>query len=404
MRLVVSDLAALMTADAALLLAHGVAAPDLPLPLWRAVPLGEDWLLRPEGGSALAGVELPAAPAGVLGVLGAGPPWLPLWPDVAPPVFADMVELSAALAARMLEGRRRNADLRVALVALRQEHEDSRLAMAAWMRSAGHGWPQPPHLDYSDKPAGGAPLPQGRTRLRRTLTAEVGHITALALHLPAVECGPGTTLRMRLFGQESRTLLGAWVVPGEALLPGWLPLELPMPAPPRRETTVVEIDIDLAPADQLTLDGPPALRLFKVKGMSRFVQAAHWDGLSQGLTLPPAGVWLGLPAHVWEGVPRQLTLAPGERRELRLAALPVAGLDRLMARLRLLGGSAVQAELHAPGTATGWRDFGPDGVLEMALALPANAGAVVPLTLGLRQLGPLSCGVEWQGLMGLRAA
>lgn len=405
MKLLVSDLAALMTQDAVLLLDGNVAAPDLPVPLWRAVPLGGDWLLRPDGVEVQGGVEMPAAPAAVLGVLAAAPPaWLGMWPDAPPPVFPDVGALAAALATRMLEGRRRNADLRAALVALRHEHEDSRLAMACWMRSAGQGWPQTPRLVHADRPAGGTPLPEGRTRLRRVLPVEVGNVSGLAVHLPVAECGPGTSLRLRLFGWESHGLLGAWVVPGESLREGWLTLDLPMPAPPRRETAAVEIDIDIAPGDRLMVDEPPALRIFTTQGMARFMQAAHWDGLSCGLTLPPAGVWLGLPAHVWDGVSRRLVLAPGESRELRLPALPVAGLDRLMARLQLLGGSAMQAELHAPGAATGWRDFGPEGGLEVTMALPAGAAAVVPLTLGLRQIGPLSCGVEWLALVGQRAA
>ncbi len=443
MKLLVSDLAALMSSDAALLLDADMPAPTMPLPLWRAVRVGADWLLRPirDGGAtrlpaeaAVAshpgaavsphaasdagagvsfssvtptglGLEMVATPAGVLGVLAGTPPvWLDAWPDEPPPVFADAAALAAALAGHMLRGRRRNAELREALVALRIEHEDSRLAMARWMRSTGHAWPQAPRLEHADTPAGGAPLDPGRTRLRRVLALEVGNVSALALHVAETDCGPGSALRLRLLGQESRTVLGAWVVPGEVLRDGWLALDLPMPAPPVRETASVEIDIDLAPGDRLALGAPPALRVSKTEGMGRFVHAAHWDGLSHGLTLPPGGAWLGLPAHIWHGVPRRLLLAPGESRELRLPALPVAGLDRLVARLRLLGGSAMQAELHGPGTGTGWRDFTPDGVLEMALDLPVAAAAAMPLTLGLRQLGPLSCGVEWQELAGLRAA
>ncbi|MBC7432317.1 MAG: hypothetical protein H7345_09655 [Rubritepida sp.] len=405
MRLLVSDLAALMCSDATLLLGDAAPAPDLALPLWRAVPLGEDWLLRPEGSQAGAGLALAAAPAGVLGVLSASPPpWLAAWPAEPPPVFADVAALAAVLAAMMLHGRRRQAALREALVALRLEHEDSRLAIARWMRSAGQGWPQPPRLVHAETPADGPPLRQGRSRLRRVLPAEVGEVAALALHLAEADCGPGSALRLRLLGEESRIVLGAWLVPGEALRRGWLALDLPMPVAPRRETAVVEIDVDLAQGDVLALGDSPALRLNKTEGMGRFTQAAYWDGLALGLSLPPGGVWLGLPAHLWAGVPRRLVLAPGETREVRLPAVPVLGLDRLMARLRLLGGAAMQAALHGPETATGWRDFAPDGTLEMALPLPVTAPAVMPLTLTLRQLGPAACGVEWQALAGMRAA
>lgn len=405
MRLLVSDPAALMAAESILLLEAEMPAPATPLALWRVVRSGPDWLLVAEGAVAGAGAEMPAAPAGVLGVLAAAPPaWLAAWPDEPPPVFADHAALAEALAARLLMGRRRNAELREALVALRLEHEDSRLSMARYVRDAGQSWPQAPRLEHADNPAGGPPLPAGRTRLRRILTLEAAGISALSLHVAAAECGPGSSLRLRLLGLESRMVLGAWVVPGEALRAGWLALDMAMPAAPRRETAAVEIDVDLAPGDRLILDAPPALRVFRTAGMTRFVQAAHWDGLSHGLALPPDGVWLGLPAHVWEGVPRRLVLGPGETRQLRLPALPVSGIDTLMARLRLLGGAAIQAEMHGPGGATGWRDFSLDGVLEMALAVPVGGPGVVPLTLGLRQLGPLPCGVEWQQLAGLRAA
>ena len=405
MRLLVSDLAALMCSDATLLLGDATPAPDLALSLWRAVPLGEDWLLRPEGSQAGAGLPLAAAPAGVLGVLAAcPPPWLAAWPAEPPPVFADVAALAAVLAAMMLHGRRRQAALREALVALRLEHEDSRLAIARWMRSAGQGWPQAPRLVHADTPADGPPLRQGRSRLRRVLPVEVGEVAALALHLAEADCGPGSALRLRLLAEESRIVLGAWLVPGEALRRGWLALDLPMPVAPRRETAVVEIDVDLAQGDVLAVGDSPALRLTKTEGMGRFTQAAYWDGLALGLSLPPGGVWLGLPAHLWAGVPRRLVLAPGETREVRLPAVPVLGLDRLMARLRLLGGAAMQAALHGPETATGWRDFAPDGTLEMALPLPVTAPAVMPLTLTLRQLGPAACGVELQALAGMRAA
>lgn len=405
MKLLVSDMAALMTADAAVLLAEGAQAPALPLPLWRVTRLGEDWLLHSEGEAAETGMALPAAPAGIVGIVApAAPAWLALWPAEPPPLLPDAAALAIAFASHMQEGRRRNAELRAALVALRQEHEDSRQALHRWMRSVGQGFSPTPRLEHNDVPGAAAPLPPGRTRLRRVLSLEVGNVANLGLHLAQVACGPGTSLRLRLLAEESNTVLGAWNVPGEVLRAGWLALDLPMPAAPRRATASVEIDVDLAPGDLLALNAPPALRLAKSEGMARFVQAAHWDGASHGLVLPPAGVQLGLPPHVWQGVTRRLVLAPGEGREVRLPAVPLQGLDQLVARLRLLGGSAMQAALHAPGTATGWRDFGSDGALEMVLPLPANAAPVLPVTLSLRQLGPDACGVEWQALAGRRAA
>jgi hypothetical protein len=404
MTLLVTDLAALMSSPAALVLEAGVAAPVLSLALWRVAALENgDWLLHPEGAPAVTGVPLPAAPAGVLAVLApAMPDWLAHWPDEAPPLLADAAALAALLATRMLAMQQDNAVLRAGLVALRIEHEDARTAMARWMQASGQGWPEAPELMHGDAPVPAPPLPLGRTRRRRLLPVEVGGLSAVGLHLAQAECGPGTQLRLRLVAHESGRNLGAWLVPGEVLRPGWLMLDLPMPVQPRRESAAIEIDIDLGGGDALALSEGPALRLFRTGGTPRFVQPAHWEGAAQGMLLPPPGVRLGLPPHIWQGVPRHLTLAPGETREMLMPALPVLGLDMLHARLRLVGGSAMQAALACPGGATGWRDFDGDGALEMAMALPVAAPPTLPLRLLLRQIGPSACGVEWQELAGSR--
>jgi len=403
MRLLVSDLAAMMASPAALLLDAGMAAPALPLALWRAMPWGEDWLLHPEGMPAEAGVPLLATPAGVLGVLACAPPaWAEAWPFGPLPVLAEMTALAALLAERMQALQARNGALRESLVTLRAEHEEGRIATTRLMQATGQGWPQPPRLVHDDTPVAAPALPAGRTRLRRLLPREVGGVSAIGLHLSRAECGPGSALRLRLLGHESERVLGAWVVPGEALTPGWLSLDLPIPAPPWREGAAVAIDIDLAAGDLLALSEGPALRLFQADGPPRFVQAAHWEGASHGLALPPIGVRLGLPGQVWQGVPRRLTLAPGEHREVVMPALPVLGLDSLLARLRLAGGSAMQAALHCPGSASGWRDFDWQGEVEIALPLPASVAPTTALSLSLRQLGSQPCMVEWLGLVGVR--
>lgn len=405
MTLLVSDLARLMASPAALVIDAAMAAPPLALDLWRVAPLDGAWLLHPEGESPAGGTPLCATPAGLLGVLAPeAPPWLAFWPDEAPLWLSDAQALAGILTKRMLAMQRANAGLRAALVALRSEHEDSRIAMARWMQSQGQGWPEAPSLVHADQPAGGAPLPAGRLRRRRLLPVEVGGLCAVALHLAHAECGPGTLLRLRLVAHESGRAIGAWLVPGEVLRPGWLMLDLPMPAQPWRETAAVELDIDLAAGDTLALSAQTELQLFRAGGTPRFTQAAHWDGAAHGLLLPPPGIRLGLPGHVWEGVPRHLTLRPGEEREVLMPALPVLGLDMLHARLRLVGGSAMQAALACPGGATGWRDFDGDGVLEMALALPVAAPPALPLRLLLRQIGPAACGVRWDGLTGSRLA
>ncbi len=398
MTLLACDIAALMAAPRLLLLDTGVPAPDVPLPLWRASPRGADWVLHAEGSAPGEAVPLRAAPGGLLGVLAAAPPaWLALWPAEPPPVLPEAAPL---LAAALADSEARNASLRAQLLALRAEHEDARTAMAGWLRSAGQAPPGAPRLVHDEPAVPAPPLAPGTHRWARSLPASADAATALALHLPAAACGPGTMLRVRLLGAESERVAGAWIVPGPALAPGWLTLDLPLPAPPWGETARVEIAAHVATGDTLAIS--PALRLLASPGGPRFVLSPFHDPSAEGLRLAPAGVRLGLPDAVWGEAPRVAALQPGGSAELMLPAVPLGGFDALHVTLAIAGSTSLQAALWCGRNGTAWRDAAPDGTLD--ITLPVGVAASAPVRLLLRAPGTLGARVEWRGLSVSRAA
>lgn len=398
----VVDPAALMAAPALLIADGATPAPDLPLPVWRMRPDGDGWLLAQAEGDA---VELHAAPAGVLGVLAAREPaWYACWPAPEPPALLPDADACIGLLARELHATiTRNAALRAELAALRAEHEDARQAMAHWQRSMGQQPPAPAQPLHSDHPRDAIALPPGRTQFDRILPVPLDGACTLGLHLREALCGAGSSLRLRLLGAESMRIAGVWRIPGPALLPGWLMLDLPMPAPVWGETAMVEITAQLAPGDGLALSGPDAaVRLLRAVGTPRFAVSPFHDAAETGAALPPAGLRCALPDLIWRGRRRQARLLPGECAELALPAVPVAGFDTLHAVLGSVGG-AVQASLWCGETGTGWREA-RDGALDLPLVLPVTASGAPEVRLALRAIGTQPVAVEWQGLSATRMA
>jgi len=398
----VVDLAALMTAPALLILDGEAPAPALPLPIWRMRRTTDGWLLSQAEGEAQ---PLLAAPAGVLGVLAAqSPEWLAHWPaPETPPILPDAAACAAMLVGEWLAANQRNAALRAELVALRAEHEDARQAMAHWQRSMGQAPPAAAQLLHADDPRGGAALSPGRTQFDRILPVPLDGACTLGLHLREALCGAGSCLRLRLLGAESMRIAAAWRIPGAALLPGWLMLDLPMPAPIWGETAMVEITAELAPGDTLALSAPDAaLRLLRAKGAPRFAVSPFHDATEAGGALPPAGLRCALPAMIWRGQQRHARLAPGEAAELALPAVPLAGFDTLHAVLTAVGG-AVQASLWCAEAGSGWRDA-RDGALDLPLVLPAAASGSPAVRLALRATGTQPVAVEWRALTAARMA
>jgi hypothetical protein len=431
---------------APVLLAHaGVArAGDLALPglaLWLATPEPGDGggavrLHRPGGDPSLATRALPAPPAGVLAVVApdaaAAAPVLAALAGVEPPVVeaADAAAALPALArvavAALAAERAAAGDLHAAVATLRGEAEDTRVAMLAALQGDGHRIPPPPPvlaLDAPPSPAGhsaalGAP---GREGLGQALGTSLEGIAALALHV--AEAPPAEAwLRVRLYGAESGRVHGSWAVPGGALAPGWVHLDLPTPIGPVRESACLDLRADPpapdgggvllsledrhAPPDRAAAQGGApgeralALRVWTAPFGRRFTVAPHWDWEEVELSLAgspgaappdvPLGVKVQLPAQVWAAAllpqgraervalgaepPRLVAeMGGGERCLFVLPSVPVAGLDLL------------QAEVFAA--------VGDAGLLEAALWLQP-AGAAIASEADLSLSAP---GARWSG-------
>jgi len=435
---------------APVLLAHaGVArVGDLALPglsLWLATPDGGAVRLhRPGDDPALAALPLPAPPAGILAVVApdasAAAPLLAALdgrpPLIEAPDAASALPALARVAVAALAAERAAAgELNEAVATLREEAEDTRVAMLAALQGDGHRIPPPPPalaLEALPSPAGHAvALEPGRESLGQMLGTSLEGIAAVALHL--AEAAPADArLRLRLYGAESGRVHGSWALGGEALAPGWFTLDLPMPIGPVRETACLDLRADLpsaggrlslaledrhAPPDRAAMQGGMAgeralaLRVWTAPFGRRFTVAPHWDWEEVEGSLAPPGVPVGvkvqLPAQVWDAAllpdgrvervalgaepPRLVaTMGGGERCLLVLPAVPVSGLDLLQAEVftavgdaALLegalwlqpAGAAVSAEADLSLTAPGARWSG--------WRRPGPAGAPLRLALAL---------------------
>ncbi|WP_149538738.1 DUF6212 domain-containing protein [Siccirubricoccus phaeus] len=418
----------------------GLEALALPgLGLWLVDAEGR--LHRPGGDPARATQPLAAVPGEVLAMI--GPPaaldglrgwWAGVAPELPPLLPAGtgaealpglLPLLAAALAPRSAAA----GEWQRALVAARQEAEALREAMHALLTEAGPppSLP-PPALARAAEPDPRAALAPagGRLVAGQALGLPLSGLTALALHLAEAAVGGLGRLRLRLHGAESGRVMAAWDIPGEALAPGWLALDLPQPLGPVREGAVLDLAAELGPGDALRLsledresdlpvaspaaapgvppdrtpDGAPgralALRAWTASHGRRFVQPLHWDAEAVGLDVAPHGVRVALPESLLLGA--RLPLGRVERRALGREA------PRLTARLR--GGEAALILLPAVplnGLDLLTVEFAPalgDAMgLEAALWLQPE-GALVA---GLEELSLEPPGARWSGWRGAPA-
>lgn len=440
-------LAGLCTGGPALVLLGGIEAAALDLPgiaLWRAAAApdapGAFCLHAAEAPPPAATLPLPALPAGVLGILAAEDPepLLATWAGLAPPPVIRAGSAAAALPglARLLAGglAARQAEagrLLAGQALLREEAEETRIAMARLVQGLGHEPPAAPLLAIDAAPdpacrAEAATSPEaeaGGLVLAQRLGCSLEGIAAIGLHLAAAEA-PGP-LRVRLLGEESGRVRAAWCVPAAALAPGWLTLELPTPLGPLRETAVLELVAEGGLALSLEAAEAPAalcpslaaglapmgralaLRVWTAPFGRRFVLAPWWDWEAPDL---PPGLGQRLPEQVWTAaqvvagrglalalgetgpVRPQLALAPGEAPALLLLpAVPTAGIDLVEAEVAVHLGEAGALEaalwlqpagtslagtgdllLTRPGArSTGWRRAdAARGAITLALRLP----------------------------------
>ena len=392
-----ADLAELYAGQPMVLVLEGCDAAALALPglvAWQVTRAdGTLCLHRPATLPALATVPVPLPPASVLAIIApdaaAAAPLLAWWaaagPDVPPLLEAANAEAAlpglARLAIAALGSQaRRAAGLHRALVAARQDAEESREAMVSLIQNSIHAAePAPPTRILSLTPSTAGQVIQtsdGRLAAGQDLGLPLESLSGLALHLAEGRAAPGALLRVRLYGAESGRIVGAWLVPGAALVPGWLTLELPTPIGPLRETACLDLAAELEAGDILALsldqaqcsadravavqDEVPsgdlgralALRVWSAPFGRRFVLAQHWDAEAVDLALAPFGmppaVPARLPAQLWEGArypagqvekvalgseaPRLLaSFGAGRRVVLVLPGVPVNGLDLLQA-------------------------------------------------------------------------
>ena len=378
----------------AVVLAPGVVAPHVPplLPL-----VLHDGVLRRPG--AAPGPALPLPPgAPLLAVLGPPAAAAPLLARLPPglPALPDLPALLGLFAARLQDGARREA-------ALAAECDRLRGALAPL-------GPPRPALLLDLAPDGPAPaLP-----LRQPLGRSAEGLARLALHLdrPA-EAGLAVTLA------AAGRVLAAWRVPGPALRPGWLALDLPEPVPPGAEEAVIEIAPDPAPDPAPCLSaasgGGLALRLWTAPE-GQAVLPAHFDWRAAGTPWPAPALPLtaGLLAQAEVTGAAASLVAAGEEEPRLLLELPAGGAAAIafpglpgetagLLRARLLLRGPVTPPLAAapdPGDAPGaWRDSDAAGRLDLFLPLGAGGRA----GLRLRHAGTAPAAVEVSGLVLLPA-
>jgi len=275
-----------------------------------------------------------------------------------------------------------------------------------------------------------APAPDGGVmpaRVRQPLGRPVEGLCTVELHLAGA--GPRSLLRAWL--SVGGRVMGAWVVPGPALVPGWLPLDLPSPLPPG-QAAVLDVAIDLAETDRLALSaghtpaGPAALALrLQAAGPARQVLPQYFDWAATGQAIAP-GLLHALPEGALSAArltgargrlvaagaepPRLLLeLPPGGTADLLLPSMPCGVADLAVLDLACPDGAAGTLEatlLAGPPEAAAPRRSPPqradaEGHLHLALPLPATPGGAVRLGLRLHHAGTVPLTVEMSrfGLM-----
>ncbi len=287
--------------------------------------------------AAEALVELPVSPAGIMAVLCGAKvadqtwrAWFKANQGERAPEFVtgDAPSAMRAIAARLLADRARVveecADLHLALSRLRQDCEQMETVSSGLVRALGHRATGDVKLLVSADPSDAAiKLNPAHPILTQKLGMRVDGLAVVAVMVLRAKLEPDDALRVRLSGVESGRVFGSWLVPADALVAGWLSLELPTPVAWAPETAQIELHLaagkgaalELA-KDQLAgfadnlpcrpgdvaLDKPLALRIWSAGVGSRYVAPDFWDASEVGGSAHPAGVPLALPLGAWARV------------------------------------------------------------------------------------------------------
>jgi hypothetical protein len=249
-------------------------------------------------------------------------------------------------------------------------------------------------------------------------------LCGIALHVAAVRASSASLLRVRLLA--AGRILGSWLLPGDALGPGWLALDLPEPAPPGAAEAVLEVAVEAAPGEVLQLStvpgtGPGPLLALRAEtaGPGHLVLPQFFDWAARDLPLPAPGSALPLPEQAWAGArvegathrlvatgaePPNLVLEiePGALALVTLPPVPPGAADLLLGEFACRAGEAAALEvalLVGPEDAAAapiahWRRPDAAGALSVALPLPATPRGAVRLGVAVRNRGGVPVTLE----------
>lgn len=293
----------------------------------------------------------------------------------ATPAIHQAGAMSAAMPALVLalqslaEGAvRREAALRAALVAAREEAEDTREVLRDLQnRAIGEIGPDIRRLRLERMPLG----PDAERGLSGHFTLDImtgaalTGIAAVALHLAGHRMAPEERLVVQLIGAESGRVQGEWAVPGEALPNGgWLFLDCPLPLPRIRETAQLRLSGTLGAGSRIALSEAEfetetgeietsiAFRLYTAETVQH-VASPHWRAGGAAwpgprphalpiATLEAARLLAGEAPEPRGNLPLRLRVTGGTSLLLLLPALALADIGEVLARLRCTGGEAAQ--------------------------------------------------------------
>jgi hypothetical protein len=283
----------------------------------------------------------------------------------------------------------------------------------------------PPAIEAAPPPA----------RVSQSLGRPAEGLASLALHVAAARAGAASLLRVRLLA--GGRILGAWLVPGDAIELGWLTLDLPEPAPPGAAEAVLQVAVEVAPEEVLQLStspgpdagaGSPLALRAEVAEPGHLVLPRFFDWAARDLPLPAPGIALPLPEPVWAAarvagaahrlvaaggeMPRMLLeLEPGATATLSLPPVPPGAAELVLGEFACRAGEAGMLELmllagpEAPAGEAGtpglppsrgsdWRILDAAGALRVALPLPAGLGGAVHLGILARNRGAAPATLE----------
>jgi len=430
--------------------------PGLGLEIWYGRRVPADRVLIAAGPKAAERgqeVEVPLAPAGILAVLlypgEDGELWRAWFADCLgvriPEILPfDPIAAMRAITARLLHEQTAvtaaAAEMHLALARVRQDYEQIAAASTGLVRALANRPSGEMTLQSVAEPSDETIRLDGENpMLTQPLGTRVDRIAAVAIATGAVAGNGADHLRVRLSGIESGRIFGSWLLPADALHPGWVELELPAPVEWAPETAQLELhfssgngghlDLQLDrmppfPQNIMTRPGIPspdaalAVKVWCADTGSRYVMPEHWDWTELGSAAHPAGIPLAMPLAAYTRVrvlqggmpkpyspvdldPMVIGLFGGRQTLVLFPLVNVSGMDVIDAAFALRAGDArglavamwLQPVGHTINGETdlllsgsnvawsGWHAFGGKGEARVVMELPAGLGVNLQLVV-----------------------